>query len=345
MIPDAPFNPGPVLGPPIKQNVTNAKSSQKVQNINSDINFDFEENSPFQEGIISKMFQRPDKSFFQEPKELGDLINKGNLVHKYLPKQKDIDKILEIIKRKVLKGTHLPIEIKEIQAGYLCSPYFKDLYLYFSQNKLSSSKPTIRKIETLAERYIMLDSLLFRISSEKETAVLAVPEMCADKVITLYHKSLFAGHQGVIKTYLPISDKFFIPNMIHYLRSYIKGCHLCQLAQNDEPPTRQLQARINPNYVPMLRLRMDLKVMPRSHKGHKYILCIIDEVTNYLVTVATFQARSEETGKALIKNVIMKYCIPEYIIMDQDSTFMSSLMTYLFHGFGIKIKTVAPYNH
>ena len=24
---------------------------------------------------------------FQEPKELGDLINEGNLIHKYLPKQ------------------------------------------------------------------------------------------------------------------------------------------------------------------------------------------------------------------------------------------------------------------
>ena len=47
--------------------------------------------------------------------------------------------------------------------------------------------------------------------------------MCTDKIITLYHKSLLAGHQGVIKTYLTISDKFFIPNLIHYPRSYIKG--------------------------------------------------------------------------------------------------------------------------
>ena len=104
----------------------------------------------------------------------------------------DIDKILEVIQRKVLKGTHLPMEVKEIQAGYLCSPYFKDLYLYLSQNKLPSSKPAIRKLETLAEKYVLLDSLLFKISSEKETAVLAIPEMCADKIITLYHKSLFA---------------------------------------------------------------------------------------------------------------------------------------------------------
>ena len=90
---------------------------------------------------------------------------------------------------------------------------------------------------------------------------------------------------------------------------------------------------------------MDLEVIPRLHKGHRYILCIIDEVTNYLVTIPIFQARSEEIGETLIENAITKYCIPEYIIMDQDSAFKSSLMAYLFQKFNIKIKTVAPYNH
>ena len=44
----------------------------------------------------------------------------------------DIDKILEVIQRKVLKGTHFLVKIKEMQAGYLHSSYFKDLYLYLS---------------------------------------------------------------------------------------------------------------------------------------------------------------------------------------------------------------------
>ena len=95
----------------------------------------------------------------------------------------------------------------------------------------------------------------------------------------------------------------------------------------------------------MSRLSMDLKVLPRSHRGHKNILCIIDEVTSYLIMVPIFQAKSEEIGEALIENVITKYCIPEYIIMDQDSAFMPSVMMYLFHKFDIKIKTVAPYNN
>ena len=215
-----------------------SQSSPSTENINPDINLDFEENSPFQEGIISEAYQRPDKSFFQEPKELNDLVNTGNLIQKFLPKQADIDKILRVIQRKALNSTHLPVEMKEIQAGYLNYSHFKDIYLYLSQNKLPTSKDAIRKIETLAERYILLDSLLFKITPEKETAVPAIPETCTDKIITLYHSSLLAGHQGVIKTYLTISDKFFILNLIHYLRSYIKGCHICQLVCNEKPPVR-----------------------------------------------------------------------------------------------------------
>ena len=108
---------------------------------------------------------------------------------------------------------------------------------------------------------------------------------------------------------------------------------------------RHFQTRINPNYTQMSRLSMDLKVMPKSQKSHKYIICVIDEVTNFLITVPIFQARSEEVGEALLEHVITKYCIPDYIIMDQDSAFMSSLVSYLFHRLNIKVKTIAPYNH
>ena len=169
--------------------------------------------------------------------------------------------------------------------------------------------------------------------------------MCADKIITLYHYNLVAGHQGVIQTYLTINDRFFIANLMHYLRSYIKGCHICQLNRKDKLLVRQLQTRINLNYRLLSRLNMDLKVMPRSCRGDRYILCIIDEITNYIIMAPIKQSRSEEVGEALINNVFSKYCIPDYMIMDLDSAFMSLLMNYLFKRLGIKIKTVVQYNH
>ena len=194
---------------------------------------------------------------------------------------------------------------------------------------------------------MLLDLLLFKIVStpDKDSAALAIPETCAASIIALYDSSLFAGHQGVIKTYLTISDKFFIPNLIHYLRSYIKGCHICQLNRNENPPMRQLQTRINLNYRPLSRSSMGLKVMPQSNQVHRFILCIINEVMNYLIIIPIYQLKAEEIGEALIEHIVRKYCVPDCIVMDQDNAFMLSLMNYLFNKFNIKIKTVAPYNH
>ena len=90
---------------------------------------------------------------------------------------------------------------------------------------------------------------------------------------------------------------------------------------------------------------MDLKVMPRSCRGHRYIFCVINEVTNYMITAPIKYSRSEEVGEASINDVISKYCVSDYMIMDLDSAFMSSLMNYLFKRLEIKIKAVAPYNH
>ena len=44
----------------------------------------------------------------------------------------------------------------------------------------------------LAEKYILLESLLFKLPTtpEKEAALLAIPEIFTDKIITLYHSSL-----------------------------------------------------------------------------------------------------------------------------------------------------------
>ena len=155
--------------------------------------------------------------------------------------------------------------------------------------------------------------------------MLAIPELCIDSIITLYHLSLFAGHQGI--------------NLI------LKGCHTCQINRNENPPSRQLQTRINLNYRPLSRLSMGLKVMPKSSKGHKFILCITDEVMNYLIMVPVYQYKAAEIGEALVEHIITKYCVLDCIIMDQDSASMSSLMNYLFNKFNIKIKMFAPYNH
>ena len=60
---------GLLLNPldPMYPDIRKVHSLPSSANISSDINLDFQENSPFQEGVISEAYQRLDKSFFQEP--------------------------------------------------------------------------------------------------------------------------------------------------------------------------------------------------------------------------------------------------------------------------------------
>ena len=41
---------------------------------------DIEENSPFLENIMSEIYERPNKSYFQEPIELKDLVDTRNII-------------------------------------------------------------------------------------------------------------------------------------------------------------------------------------------------------------------------------------------------------------------------
>ena len=57
-----------VRPPPRPPDVTNLIDSQKdLLDTDLDRNVDIEENSPFQEGIISETYERPDRSYVQEP--------------------------------------------------------------------------------------------------------------------------------------------------------------------------------------------------------------------------------------------------------------------------------------
>ena len=64
----------------------------------------------------------------------------------------------------------------------------------------------------LVERCILLDSLLFKLvtTPEKEIALLAIPEICVDKIITSYHSCLSAGliHQlkAIYKGYVTYTN-------------------------------------------------------------------------------------------------------------------------------------------
>ena len=69
------------------------------------------------------------------------------LMHRYLPRQSDIDKIMEQIKRKYITKLQLPCSLRDMQAAHLNSPHFRDIYLAVGMNKLPNTTRSAKKLE------------------------------------------------------------------------------------------------------------------------------------------------------------------------------------------------------
>ena len=87
-----------------------------------------------------------DQTYFERPQEQTDVVNTTKLVQKYLPRQVDIDRILEVIKRKVLKGTHLPFTIKENTSRLLNQSLFQRYVQLLGPKHLTTKKACEAKV-------------------------------------------------------------------------------------------------------------------------------------------------------------------------------------------------------
>ena len=175
---EKPFYVDPLTRPPpkpvIRQDFTRPEPlisdhKQKVDadEIKPEVRTDIEENSPYQESPYDETILRPTDRDLMIPPLLKSHLKKKVIVHKFLPKQINLERLLKHIQKKILKGTHLSTSVEDIKVGYLTSAHFKDIYLYLAQNTLPRSKSAIRRIETLSEKYLLLDDLLFKISKSE----------------------------------------------------------------------------------------------------------------------------------------------------------------------------------
>ena len=74
---------------------------------------------PFTDDVVEPVFKRPEMADFEIPPVLEEMIPDGSLIHKHLPKQADIDKILTQTNRKYLRKMHLPCSLRDMQASYM----------------------------------------------------------------------------------------------------------------------------------------------------------------------------------------------------------------------------------
>ena len=300
-----------------------------------------------EEEILDPEIKMPDDEDFIIPPPLENLIDPTKVQQTFVPKQGEINKLVKQIQTRILRGTQLPGNLKDLKAAYLTSPHFRDIYIYLLQNKLPLKKATAKRVEANSRDYMTLDGLLFKIvegKREEPFTVLCIPTSKVHVLLEYYHSSIMAGHPGIRKSFMTISQRFYCPNLEDQLRAYITGCHTCQLFKKGKHFDRPFQKRINLNVPAMTRISMDMKEMPPSN-GYTHILVLLCEISNFMVALPLHSTRTQTILETFQKGYIAYFGTPSHIICDQDPAFTSTLMEAFAEHLKIKMVMVSTTNH
>ena len=178
--------------------------------------------------------QPPEIKYTQMPQALVPIDTPLSIIHKHIPRQSDIDKIVKNIETCVIHSLELPIQAQDLVKAYQHSTHFHDIYQYITDGKLPSSAKAQNCIRAEALNYVVINHFLFRIDMRKDkdldkgnSFLLVIPEKYEPIIFNTYHDSLLAGHQGPYRTAMTIRQKFFIHNLMNKVKRYIEACHTC----------------------------------------------------------------------------------------------------------------------
>ena len=192
-----------------------------------------------------------------------------------------------------------------------------------------------------------LDKLLYRKTKMYGFQIyqLVLPESKRLEVIKLAHDSNFGGHFATKKTLQRIHTNFYWPSMKQDVSKYTQSCEECQKHRRvtvyDRVP---ISAVARPSsFCDTLSVDMIGPLEPASSRGHKYILCVVDQTTRWPEVVCLKSITAVNTCNALLK-VFCRIGFPRVIVSDNGSNFVSSLTKEFYRQLGVELRTSSPYH-
>ena len=159
------------------------------------------------------------------------------------------------------------------------------------------------------------------------------------------HDSVFGGHLGVKKTEDQIQTNFYWPGMHRDVTSFCRSCDVCQKTVARGTVPRAPLGEMPLIDLPFKRVAINLvgPITPASDKGHRYILTLVDYATRYPEAVPLKNIDTESVAEALL-DVYSRVGVPEEVLSDLGTQFVSACMKEVTRLLSIKRLTTTPYH-
>ena len=208
-------------------------------------------------------------------------------------------------------------------------------------------KPIIR--ENYVGEFYKKNGLLYRKHQETKTGrsfnQLVVPKELKRQVMSVNHESAFSGHLGAKKTEVRILPNFFWPGLRQDVIRFCRSCDVCQRTVKRGSVKKVPLGSMPLIDTPFKRVAVDIvgPIAPPSEAGHRYILTLVDYATRYPEAVPLKKITTEAVAEVLL-DIYSRVGIPEEVLTDQGTQFMSECMQEVSRLLSIKGLTSTPYH-
>ena len=159
----------------------------------------------------------------------------------------------------------------------------------------------------------------------------------AHKTVNLI-KEIHVGlkHMGRNKVFEYMKTYFHFKNMRDSIGDELKNCLACKMYKDkvdkNDAPHKKIYTT-----GPFQKLCIDLAEMPKSRRGHKYILVVIDHFSKWVQCVALKNKEGTTLANCLEK-IILPACqmIPQEILSDNGTEFKNKEMTHILKKYAIQ---------
>ncbi|KAJ8023192.1 hypothetical protein HOLleu_38300 [Holothuria leucospilota] len=180
--------------------------------------------------------------------------------------------------------------------------------------------------------------------NNKEYHQIVVPRQCREAILKVAHDIPMGGHLGIQKTRERILENFYWPGIFSDVSKYCRSCGICQKTTGRKDATKAPLHPLPIIDVPFKRIGMDLVgPLPRTKKGNRYVLVVVDYATRYPEAVPIANQEAETIAGELI-TIFSRVGIPEEIVSDQGANFTSKLMQEVCTSLEIDHLKSSPYH-
>ncbi|GBG65770.1 hypothetical protein CBR_g52361 [Chara braunii] len=212
--------------------------------------------------------------------------------------------------------------------AYKSDPEYATLY-----TQLSSDHPP-------ASHYRVVDGCLLLHARGKDLLCVPHDRRLRTRLLGEYHDSRLTGHLGVNRTIARLRQRFWWPDLITDVTRYCDSCEVCRQSNpHNRNPYGELCLSPIPR-EPGLSIAMDVTgPFPRDRFGHDDILTVVDRLSKYARFLpCKYHATAPELARLLHTGWICSHGVPEDIVSDRYTQFMSAFWTSLMKESGTEMK-------